>query len=84
MSINFNKERIDSYHFERINIYLPLILLEYINVNEYFRNISDEVYEEYIESRLNFVKCYPNHSEYLYAELNDWIKKYPEYEDILL
>lgn len=82
--MNLNVDRIKEYHFEDFDGYVPLVLLEYLDVKSFFRNMSPEVYEVYINARINYSYSYPDTIEFLEKDLYEWLNTYNEYEDILL
>lgn len=65
----------------KINDYIPLVLLRYVGV-DYFDRATDKALSEYYKRRTDLQRA-SDFNEYLEKDLKDWLEKHKEFEDIL-
>lgn len=64
--------------------YIPLLLINFIDADDYFKNLSSDANKEYINRRQNLPKSNDELNEYLYRDILEWVNKYPQFNKILL
>ena len=82
MKLNHQRiiERISE--LEELNVYLPLVFYRYVGV-DYLDKLNDKEISKYYKHRVELMGA-EDYSKYLGDEVMDWLKKYPQFKDILM
>ena len=64
--------------------YIPLVLLKFIDRVAYFNRWSDDAKKKYHQTRQEQPSDRTAHKEYMENDLKNWVKQYPQFNDILM
>lgn len=81
---HLNHERVVSHINEilKLNENLPLVLYNYVGV-EYLEKLPKKEQKKYYKNRTDLMRT-DDYNKFLEDELKQWLKKHPEFQDILI
>lgn len=83
---DFNYEKLKEYkpYFEKEYAgYLPLVLHNIIDSQDYFKRITPKIMMEFLKKRDNIPEDFREIEDYLEKDLINWLKKNPQFKDII-
>ena len=81
MNINHDKVLSKIDELNKINDYIPLMLMRYVG-KDYFDRATDKALKEYYKNR-TALQVVDDFNDYLEKDLTDWLKKHKEFKDII-
>lgn len=81
MNINHDKVLSKIDELNKINDYIPLMLMRYVSL-DYFDRATDKALKEYYKNR-TALQVVDDFNSFLEKDLTDWLNEHKEFEDII-